>query len=290
MASTNHHIITTSLNGGLGNQLFEIAIAYVHSLKYSTRFIIDKTSPFFCSQGNHPSVYIDSIYKKITFIDSFDRIDHILREHEWSKIHNFTQIGDILLNEDPQVIKFDGFFQSDMYFGEYSSNVKELFTPEKGIISYLENNSDFFNHFPELKQSNDFCFIGIRRGDYVTKYTTHNPCGMTYFNKAMNMMNSTVYYISTDDYEWARKNFIGNNFRFLDVGNDITQFYAACLFKNYIISNSTYHWWVSFLSIYQNPRIIAPDKWVTLDNITYSSGSIIYRKEMEIIERPVETA
>jgi hypothetical protein len=289
MDNTNNHIITTQLNGGLGNQLFEIAVAYVYSLKYSTRFIIDRSAPFICSQGNHPTSYINSIYKKILFVDSFDKIDHLMSEHDCNTIYSFDDLNNIVLNPDPQVIKFDGYFQSDAYYGEYSNMVKQLFTPDEGIISYLENNSDIFDTFPELKQPNDFCFIGIRRGDYIAKYNVHNPCGMTYFNKAMNMMNKTTYYISTDDYEWARKNFTGSSFRFLDVGNDIIQFYAACLFKNYIISNSSFHWWASYLSIYDNPRIIAPDKWLTINGHTYSTGSNIYRKDMEIIERPVET-
>lgn len=289
MDTENNHIITTNIMGGLGNQLFQIAHAYVYSLKYSTQFMIDRSLAFYCGQGQHPSNYANSIYKKIMFIHSFDHINHIFKEYDWGNYCNFEQVNNIISSNIPQVIKFDGYFQSDRYFGEYASKVKELFTPEGGIISYIEQNSDFFNHFPELKEPNDFCFIGIRRGDYVSRSQVHNPCGMTYFNKAMNMMNKKMYYISTDDYEWAKKNFTGDNIKFLDIDNHTIQFYSLCLFKNYIISNSTYHWWASFLSIYDNPRIIAPDKWITLGTTTYSAGSNIYRKDMEIIERPVET-
>ena len=287
--SCNTHIITTNLNGGLGNQLFEIAIAYAHSLKYNTRLLIERAANFYCSQGFHPSSYINSIYKKLTFVNSFDKIDHICREIDWGTFYSFNELSSILENEEPKVIKFDGYFQSDLYFDKYSKEIKELFTPDIGIINFLDFSSELFKHFPELKDEHDFCFIGIRRGDYVTKYQTHNPCGMTYFNTAMKMMNKSCYYIATDDYEWAKKNFIGDSFKFLDIGNDVIQFYAACLFKNYIISNSTFHWWASFLSIYDNPRIIAPDKWLTLGNTTYSTGSNIYRKDMEVIERPIET-
>ena len=62
---------------------------------------------------------------------------------------------------------------------------------------------------------------------------------------------------------------------------------TMALFKNYIMSNSTFYWWGSFLSIYDKPKIITADKWIfdTEDKKRYWS---IYRKDMEIIERPVE--
>lgn len=286
----NNHIITTELYGGLGNQLFQIAIAYVNSLKYNTKLLILTPHNFGCGQGKHPSTYHNSLYSKIQFVDRIDNIDYICKEEIWSNFYDFLELDSILSSTIPKAIKFDGYFQTDKYFGNYSKNVKELFTPNVGIIHYIQNNSDFFSKFPELQTSHDFCLIGIRRGDYLKHYDIHNPCGMTYYNKAMNIMNSTVYYITSDDLEWAKKNFVGNNYRFLDIEDNVIQFYCLCLFKNYIISNSSFHWWASFLSIYDTPRIIAPDKWITMNGHTYTTGFQIYRKDMEVIERPIETA
>lgn len=286
MISTNH-TITSKLYGGIGNQLFQIAIAFANALKYETQFKIENPKDFVCGQGNHPSVYKDSIYKKIEFIDILES-HHIIKE-VGGGIFQPVNIDDVLKYDIPQTILFDGYFQSERYFYQYSPQIKELFTPEEGIIQFLEKNSNIFVKFPELREDNDYCFIGIRRGDYLKAASIHNPCGMTYFNNAINMMNKKVYYITSDDYEWARKNFVGDNFKFLDIGNDIIQLYAACLFKNYIISNSSFHWWGSFLSIYDSPRIIAPDKWITHGTGVCSFGSIIYRDCMEVIERPVET-
>jgi hypothetical protein len=290
--SSNEHIITTKLYGGLGNQLFQIAIAYANSLKYNTQFFLREPANFFCGQGSHPFTYKDSIYQKIKFIPNDIPVTHTFKEYIWCHLYNFNEIQSIMTRGSQQIIEFDGHYQTDKHFYEYSSEIRKLFTPDEGIITFLEKNSDVFSHFPELKESsNNRCFIGVRRGDYVERWNVHNPCGMTYFNKAMNMMDSDskkIYYISSDDYTWARKHFVGDNFKFLDIGTDVIQLYIGCLFNNYIISNSSFHWWISFLSIQQPVRVIAPDKWITIGSHVHTFGCNVYRDDMEIIERPVE--
>ena len=108
---------------------------------------------------------------------------------------------------------------------------------------------------------------------------------MTYYNEALSKMNKKKYYILSDDIEWCKKKFQGDKFVYMEmyINEDKYMLLTLALFKNYIISNSTFYWWGSFLSIYENTRIIAPDKWVSKDK--YWS---VYRKNMEVIERPIE--
>jgi hypothetical protein len=107
---------------------------------------------------------------------------------------------------------------------------------------------------------------------------------MTYYNKAMSYFPSTTrFYIISDDLDWCKANFKGDQFVFLDIHDDLDTFYVGTLFPNYIISNSTFYWWISYFSMYDSPRIIAPDKWISLPNY-----QTIYRSDMFIVERPVE--
>ena len=182
----------------------------------------------------------------------------------------------------------NGYFQSDFNWREYSNEIKELFTPDGGVISYLKNNTDILNKYPELETPHDFAFLGVRRGDYVTYPDVHNPCGMTYYTEALKRMNKKKYYILSDDIEWCKNKFTGDKFIFMDIKEDKNMLLTMALFKNYIISNSTFYWWGSFLSIYKNTRIIAPDKWI-FGNSPKEKYWSIYREGMEIIERPVET-
>jgi hypothetical protein len=101
-------------------------------------------------------------------------------------------------------------------------------------------------------------------------------------------MNKKKYYIISDDIAWCKQKFPGEKFVYMDIKEDKNMLLTMALFKNYIISNSTFYWWGSFLSIYDKPRIIAPDKWIFKDSQKEQYWSI-YRKDMEIIERPVET-
>jgi hypothetical protein len=111
---------------------------------------------------------------------------------------------------------------------------------------------------------------------------------MDYFQKAICALPATKYYIASDDLAWCKSKFVGDQFVFFDIADDLMQLLAGCLFNKYIIANSTFHWWMSFLSVYDTPSIVAPDKWIFGPNAPFQSYSSIYREEMQIIQRLVE--
>ena len=47
---------------------------------------------------------------------------------------------------------------------------------------------------------------------------------------------------------------------FVNSGNDLLDFFMMAKCDKFIIANSSYSWWASFLSIGLNKRIIAPKK------------------------------
>ena len=288
ICSISPNIVTAQLQGGIGNQMFQIAIAYATAkrLNYNLKFKNNQFSG--CRQGSHPSTYYDNIFQKINFTN-IPTCDCVINEQSWAAYSIMKQVKHIMRGSEKKCICFKGYYQSDNNWQEYAQEIKQLFTPEGGIVEYLNNNSEIFKTFPELAKDNDHVFMGIRRGDYITYPDTHNPCGMTYYNKAINIMNkpNVTYYIITDDWGWAKTKFQGKNYKFLEIKADKIMLLTMALFKNYIISNSTFYWWGSFLSIYKNPKIIAPDKWL-LKNSKKEQYWSIYRKEMNVIERPVE--
>jgi hypothetical protein len=116
---------------------------------------------------------------------------------------------------------------------------------------------------------------------------------MNYYEKAMKLLPAERYYIASDDIEWCKRNFIGPQFVFFDITmkNDLQQLAAMTLFKKYIISNSSFYWWGSYLSIHAKPTVIAPDKWISpLHDRDMWKRDYIYRDDMIIVERSVETA
>jgi hypothetical protein len=277
-------LITCSLAGGLGNQLFQIANAYALAKHLDVSFGIIEGQFAGAGAGHHPSKYYENLFRKVPRIH-VDRPLVTFKEPTWIYTCIIEDVK-ALLNPST-LLRLEGYFQSDQYFLDYSKEIRELFTPQESIQTWLKTHTTTFQSFPELFEPHDFCFIGVRRGDYITKANFHNPCGIDYFQKAMNLFPATRYYIGSDDIAWCRENFKGDQFVFFDIADDLVQFYLGCLFKNYIISNSTFHWWMSFLSVYENPLIIAPDKWMFGPRVQLPQYSSIYRKGMIVIQREV---
>lgn len=290
ICSTSLLTMTANLQGGIGNQLFQISAAYALSRKLNYNLLFKKNQFSGCRQGKHPSTYYSNIFQSVSFIENFPNIDLTVQEVSWSAYPLMDQVKYIKksIGDKEKSLCLNGYFQSDFNWREYSNEIKELFTPDGGVISYLKNNTDILNKYPELETPHDFAFLGVRRGDYVTYPDVHNPCGMTYYTEALKRMNKKKYYILSDDIEWCKNKFTGDKFIFMDIKEDKNMLLTMALFKNYIISNSTFYWWGSFLSIYKNTRIIAPDKWI-FGNSPKEKYWSIYREGMEIIERPVET-
>ncbi len=282
-------IVTSKLKGGVGNQLFQIALAYATARKHNLKLVFQKQQFDGCRQGTHPSRYYNNLYEKLTFVDQISEPTVVLNERQWA----YTPVDDTvtkLLKDNVKSLTFDGYWQSDMYFRAYESEIRELFTPVGGVKAYLEQHTTFFSRYPELKEEHDFCFIGVRRGDYITHADFHNPCGMTFYTAGMKAMNRPRYYILSDDIAWCKENFKGEQFYFLECQDDLEQLLASALFRNYIISNSSFYWWGSYLSVYKSPVIIAPDKWMFGPDVTIDKYYSIYRDCMHVLQRPIETA
>jgi hypothetical protein len=272
--------ITPQILGGVGNQLFQIAAAYALAKETNKKLVLQKNKKFPRTQGNEYSYYFENLYKKIEVVDEVKNDITILYEDNYN----------IDLLNDTKNVLTEGYFQSDKYFHKYENDIKNLFTPNEGIVQFLEKNTNVFQTFPELKYlSEDRVYIGVRRGDYIKASYAHNPCGMDYYSKALSIYSDKhrTYYINSDDIAWCKEKFIDNelcSFKFISMQKDYETFYLGTLFKNYIISNSTFHWWVSYLSVFKNIYVVAPDQWINAPN--YEK---IYRKDMHILNRHIET-
>ena len=276
---------TCDLMGGIGNQMFQIAAIHGLSKQFDSDYGIVEGQFSGGGQCNHPSSYYDSIFKKVPRTSHLPSPISLHTEKRWTYYDMESEIrADLDSNRDLKGCMIRGYFQSDRYFKDEQA-VRELFTPEEGIPEFLKSCSDLFVRYPELFLEHDFCFIGVRRGDYVERAYFHNPCEMNYYKNAMKLIPATKYYIASDDIAWCKEQFKGDQYVFFDIASDLHQLYVGCLFKNYIIGNSSFNWWMSFLSVYPSPTIIAPNKWVFGPNVKWEEYSTIYRKGMIVLER-----
>jgi hypothetical protein len=279
-------LVVCDLQGGIGNQLFQVAATYSLAKRLGTEVVLLDGQFGDCGQGSHPSKYYDTLFRKIRRVNQIPGPVHPYQERQWAAYDLETDVRSSL-PEGVRTLWMKGYFQSDRYF---ESGLKSLFTPEEGIRNYLLRATAMATRYPALfTDSTDACFLGVRRGDYLTHAHIHNPCGMDYYKKAMNLVPATQYYIATDDMDWCKANFVGEQYVFFDIEDDLIQLFVGCLFNKYILGNSSYHWWMSFLSVYESPTLVAPDKWLFGPDVKWEKYSSIYRKGMVVVERTVET-
>lgn len=272
------------LMGGLGNQLFQIAFGYALHKRLGVRLHLD-ASTFFCGQGNAPAAYETTLYRNLRpyFTKAGDAAavsDY--REKTWSYYNVTRDMYDALQTHES--LRVIGYWQSEQHFSGMKDDLRRLFGLEH---PYMHIPKRIFLQYPVLHDiSNTSCLLAVRRGDYLKHPDVHNPCGLTYYKRAMSYFPAgTTFFIMSDDLDWCKANFTEGDFVFLDIAEDVSAFYVGTLFKNYIISNSTFYWWMSYFSIHEHPRCIAPDKWLSV-----ADSHTIHRSEMLVLERPVEVS
>ncbi len=283
---SSNKFITVNLKGGIGNQLFQIATAYGIAKDLGLTFVIFRNQFEGCNQGSHPTKYYDTFYKNLIIIDPIP-ITHTIKERQWYAYKELKdEVASAAATSNNICIQLDGYFQSDLHFENIQTELCNLFMSGINVNEIL---ADIYIKYPELitLDTDKSVFIGVRRGDYVERAHIHNPCGMTYYNAAISMIpEGHKFYIMSDDLAWAKKNFIGDQYVFLDIADDLLSLIVISLFKKFIISNSSYYWWGSYLS--GGTEIIAPDKWLFGPAVPPMAYWTIYRKIMIVIERPVE--
>jgi hypothetical protein len=278
--------------GGLGNQLFQIAHGYALSRQFDGTLLILDSSTHDYRRGNPTSKYRNTIFKPFRVIESVctTKKPFLFREQQWAYYDTSKEIQSVLdSNKFDQILIQHGFFSSVKYFSKYSSELRGLLTPKQGVREWLRSQPEnVFAQFPELDIDYDqgYCFMGIRRTDYL-QYPEHNPCSLEYFKEAIRQLPAVRYYISSDDMDWCKQVFVGSEYRFFDIKDDLTQFYVGTLFSRYIISNSSFHWWISYMSTCANPIVIAPDKWIGGPDCKEKNYWSIYRNGMKVVKRLV---
>ena len=86
----------------------------------------------------------------------------------------------------------------------------------------------------------------------------------------------------TDDIDWCKEIFTGDNFIFNDtVPENLIKGHfdlaVGSLCDDFIISNSTFSWWMSYLGQNKDKKIYAPDPWF---------GSALNHIDTEVRKRP----
>ncbi|MDE6031079.1 MAG: alpha-1,2-fucosyltransferase, partial [Oscillospiraceae bacterium] len=185
-----------------------------------------------------------------------------------------------------------GAFQTNKYFKNVDpETIKQLLTVS--VKPSIENQK-MLDH---ISSTNSVC-VHIRRGDYINNdfYNYLNICNAQYYSDAIDYMeshldNPTYFVFSNDESElkWIKENytFLRPNTIFVNLNNcDYEELRLMYNCRHFIISNSTFSWWASYLGKEKNKIVVAPSIWHNIKD--YTSGVDIYTDDMIKIHVDVE--
>jgi hypothetical protein len=226
--------------GRLGNQLFEVAAAYAHSLRTGHELVIPA--------GSLVAPLIAGPLKQVPR-EQLPRPTMAWREPRFP----YTPLP--MPRSSEEVLALHGYFQSWRYWGEVEQRVWNLFHPGRKL--YLEAKEAMQNL---LGDPNEIVVaVGVRRGDYVEKQNYHPLQPLSYYEAAAAMFPGTdSFLVFSDDIPWCREHLKLRNVKFCEEKDHWKKLWMQSFCDHHIIANSSYHWWGAFFNQKPLKQVVAP--------------------------------
>ena len=240
------NIVSIQLQGGLGNQMFQIATTYAYAKRFNFTPRFDFNRCVTSHQGFSSQKYLNNLFNNLTDLDlSKINFNHNFRESN----HSFTSIPEYNGN-----LFLYGYFQSEKYFSEYKADIKNLFKLDDefyvGVKKFITG----------ISPTNNLTAVHVRRGDYLKFPGIHDTCTLEYYNKAMDIIGDSNFIVVSDDIDWCKRNIKGENIHYSPFTDELEDLLLISSCKNKIIANSSFSWWSSYLSNCEGITI-SPKKW-----------------------------
>lgn len=250
-------MITCKMNGGLGNQLFEIFNTISLAIDNNTDFVFLYTT-FVTNRSTYWENFLNKL-KKYT-VENLPNIEHQYCEPCFEyvpvKYH--------------QNMCLNGYFQSEKYFANNYNKITEIIGLSELINNLKEkigSNYDF----------NNTISMHFRLGDYKYNPYAHPILTLDYYiNSIEHIINKTnkndytvIYYCENEDMSTVNGNInaLQNKFesfkfvRFRGDYADHEEMLSMSLCTHNIIANSTFSWWGAYFNTNNEKIITYPCIW-----------------------------
>lgn len=283
-------MIIVRLMGGLGNQMFQTAFGYALSLEYNDELILEKSGykhykirPCSIEKldiGKYVCVKEISELKFNSFkynimlqtYHVFQKIAKTIKvEHYNDNLYKILSSKGYFFNFDRFFVQHEkcvnninkivyGYFQSIKYFKGYEDDIKKLFK-----ISISPN----AHEIELLKKINSCDAVGVsmRLQDDYKKSKSLNICDNDFYIRGINYIKKKIpsakFFIFADDIDRAKKITFPYSVEFIESMNDYQSLRLLYNCKHFVVANSSFSWWGSYLAENKNKIIIAPNRWYT---------------------------
>ncbi|EJG0326744.1 TPA: alpha-1,2-fucosyltransferase [Vibrio parahaemolyticus] len=253
-------ITRTYIDGGLGNQLFQIAFSLYLREELSIDSKLDIS--LLESKNQHGGIDYRVIFGDILEVNNNSSFSSIFISKTYFskcfrtflrafKVKNFFQFMfydfdakssfETVINDDVKVSSnYLGYFQ----FPDAAIIVKDIMNDK--IDSY--RNKKF-----SLEKQKEFCnkiAIHVRRGDFLSSdCDSHTVFDVDYLKRAINCFpQNSEFIVFSDDISWCRKNLALQNVSFSSEISAYDDFLAMTLCSSYILTASTFGFWGAFFN------------------------------------------
>ncbi len=290
-------MIVAFLTGGLGNQLFQYAMARRLAVLRNTTLLLD-TSGYESSGERRPAelsafarrlslnqfrisariaTHDESQRLKDEFLKSStrDRLVRVIRRYRpgflWKASHiverSYRFQADAL--SFPDEVYLQGYWQSEKYFADIAPLIRQELRPVDEPLQLsakraVEGLRDRYGQVVSLH---------VRRGDLAHAHETlgkrnitHGaPISYGYIERAMEQFgDDACFFVFSDsqkDIQWCQQNIRAKCIEFSTAESDVWDFLAMSCCDHNIIANSTFSWWAAWLNEQPGRRVIAPRTW-----------------------------
>ncbi len=285
-------MIAVTLEGRLGNQLFQYAFAYTAARKLNTSFYLDKSvddflvPQYFEVKRDFASLLDDKIfsingYKNIFRVHAKKTFYRLLNKMAFGKrIVEASSTGraEATLSQLKDHHLYKGFFQSESYFSDYKNEVRAQFRIKTEHITAFEQISN------KLDPSKKKVVIHVRRSDYIG---LNLSLPVSYYKKAIESVgdDDMEFIFISDDPAYVESEFSYITNKYISTHNEIIDLQFLINADVCILSNSSFSWWGAWLNTKENKRILAPKYWLgfnekreyptgVLENLSFTQISV----------------
>jgi Glycosyl transferase family 11 len=270
-------MIIAKINGGIGNQLFQYAMARNLAIIKTDTLMLDNSSyprqtlrqyeldKYFIEQNIATAEQCDALRGRESIFHRAIRRTGIasMRKKTYIKEKERT-VFDQSLSACNGSMYLDGYWQNEEYFVDIRETLLQELTPKEPLSEAAAL------YLAKISACNGIS-LHVRRGDYVHDPKTnraHGTCSIEYYQKSIRYIQDKVgmpyFFIFSDDIEWCETAFsnLGEAVFVKGTRGGVEDLELMRNCSHNIIANSSFSWWGAWLNRNGSKIVISPRKWV----------------------------
>jgi len=279
-------MITVSLVGGIGNQMFQFAAARRLAIKHRTRLCLDTTWYLKGRAMNRPFELGAFALEDVMIATSSSSL--VLRArtalHHASRriglpapllyVEKDTSFSGTVLDL-PNGAMLVGYFQSEKYFADVGERIRAELHPKDSA-----RQARVASEVERYRQSGcPLVSIHVRRGDYLSVEADHSlVVSPERILLAMEHFPDAVFLVFSDDLNWCFENLRHERIHMSPFKYAVDDLLGMSVCDHHIIANSSFSWWAAWLDPKPTKMVLAPQSW-PINTTTWSSPADLFPED-----------